>query len=164
MQIQHSGGFTLSTVASVQEVTARNLHLLQTIESTVNRLSSDAQLLNIISRAFDEVFTALKSREVEDPIDPDGIICAALRKASDATSRMYGTCVKKRQSAAFDKRLREDDGVVDAYDGFISEIEAMHDLIEEIIEWIDVRISSLDAPSGIVYTSVDDLVQALNKK
>ena len=163
MQIQYSSVFALSTVASLQEVTARNLHLLQTIESTVNRLGSDAKLLNTIGSAFSEVFEALKSRPEDDAIDPDGIICAALRKASDAASRMYKTCVLKRQAAADDKRLQHDDGVVDAYDEFITEIHAMHDLIEEIIEWIDVRIASLDDPSGVVYTSVDDLFKALNK-
>jgi hypothetical protein len=163
MRVHVQSEFTLSTVASVQEVTARNLHLLQTIESTVNRLSSDAHLVQSISRAFDEVFAAIKQRPAEKAIDPDGIICGALRKASDAASRMYGTCNAKRQAAHEDKRLNADDGVVDAYDDFIDEIHAMHDLLEEMIEWIDIHDASLELPSGVVYSNVDDLFEALNK-
>lgn len=164
MQAHFQSGFSLSTAASVQAVTARNLQLLQAIENTVSRLTSDTDLLHSICLTFAEVFDALKKADGDEVIDPQGIVCNSLRNASEATTRIYASTTRARQSARDDKRLRSDDGVVDAFDRKLKVVRSMHDLIEEMVEWIEIHDASLEKPTGAVYATVDELFDALDKE
>ena len=163
MQAHFLSDVSLSTAASVQAMTARNLQFLQAIETTVNHLGSDSQLLSSIAHGFEEILGALKQRDNGQVIDSEGVICASLFNASEATSRIYARATAARQSACDDKQLRSDDGVVEAFDEYIEAVTSVHDLVEEIKDWIETHDAALEPSTGVVYSSVDDLMAALSK-
>lgn len=163
MQTHFHCSIELTSAAVVQEVAARNLQLLQAIESTVARLSSDAKVLSGICGTFDEVLKALRAAQPAEAIDPQDVICNILRRASDAVLNMHARGTARRKSAVQDKRLREDDGVVDAFTEYLAVLDQLHEVIEEMAEWIDTHDAALEPPTGNVYSNVDDLFAAINK-
>lgn len=155
--------FTLSTVASVQAVAARNLQLLQAIENTVNRLGSDTKLLGGIADGFAELMEAVQKSNSDNPLDPQGFVCTSLQNSSDAASRIYARATGARQSACDDKALRPDDGVVEAFDEYLAAVASVHDLIEQIKDWIEIHDAALEPSTGVTYSDVNALFEALGK-
>lgn len=153
---------TLGSAASVQAFTARNLQLLQAIESTLTHLDSDTDLLNAVGRGFDEIFASLKARANGEMIDGEGATCAALSNASDACSRMYANATKRHKAACADKRLQADDGVVEAFESYMEALRGLHDLIEEIKDWIETHDALLEPATGASYATAEDLFAALD--
>jgi hypothetical protein len=57
--------------------------------------------------------------------------------------------------------LQPDDGVAEAYDGFIAAMHALHDTVEVLREWIAMHDALLQPTTGKTFDSVDDLFDAL---
>lgn len=161
MQAHHHSTFR-GTAASVQAVAARNLQLLQAIESTLSRLDSDTGLLLAIGRAFEEITNSLTERAQDQPVDPEGAACVALMQASDACSRMYSNAARQHQAACRDRSLREGDGVVEAFEEYLAALRSVHDLVEDVRNWVETHDALLEPATGVVYTNADDLIAALN--
>ena len=149
------------TPARVQALAARNLQLLQAIESTLSQLGSDVKLVYAIAGAFEEIQRALSEGANGTVIDPEGVACSALVKASDACLRIHAAAKSGHQAACDDRRLRNEDGVADAYAEYLIAVESAHDSIESLREWIATHDALLDPDLPGSYTSVDDLFGAM---
>ena len=162
MQTQRFTAQTHMSLSSAQSFAARNLQLLTAIENTIDTLKSDTGLIQNIRSGYAEIGTVLK--QFTDTIDHDGSLSTMVEKASDACSRIYKDSVRRQKAAATDPALRPDDGVTDAYDEFIESVQALHDELEELREWIAVHDALLDPSTGHVYSSVDSLFEAMGLK
>lgn len=163
MQTRFFGGSSSATSASLQAVTARNLQFLQAIDSTVDSLGSDSRLFDAIAAGFQEILERLQSGSFDQLVDPQGNIRDSLRRAAEATSRIHARGSQARQSACDDPDLHADDGVVEAFDQYLESVSAVHDLAEEICEWIEIQEASSEQSTGQVFSSVDELFKALIK-
>lgn len=140
---------------------ARNLRLLGEIESTLNALKADIGLVKSITEGYDEIEQKLASRETL--IDPEGRLQGLITKASDTCVRIYSDLKRRHAAACIDPQLRPDDGVAEAYDEYLSAVEALHDRLEEFREWVAIHDAILQPSTGAVYSTVDDLFDALLK-
>jgi len=147
--------------AQVQALAARNLQLLQAIENTVSVLSSDVKIIFSIAAGFAEIHSMLSGNPSESAIDPDGVVCGALAKASDASARMHRAAKAKHQAACTDHQLHSDDGVADAYADYLAAIENVHDCIEALKEWIATHDAALEADLPGTFADVDALFAAM---
>ncbi len=150
------------TPSGAQALAARNLDLLRAIENTVDCLSADTDLVRSICATYAEIQTKLSPSTIE--IDPTGHIRSVLEKASGSCARIYEDAKKRHLSATTDPHLRSDDGVVDAYDEFMSSINQLHDTIEELCEWISTHDAILQPTVGLVFETVDSLFDSLLAK
>ena len=147
------------TPSGAQALAARNLEFLQAIENTVDCLSTDTNLVLSICATYAELQSKLSASK--DEIDPTGHICAVLDKASSSCTRIYNDEKNRHLSATRDSQLRADDGVVDAYDEFMTAINQLHDTIEELCEWISNHDAVLQPTTGSTFETVDSLFDAL---
>lgn len=147
--------------AHVQALAARNLQLLQAIESTVSRLGSDVQLIHSIAKAFEEIHSFLAKTPGQSPIDPEAVVCGALTKASDACARMHSAAKAKHKSACEDRQLCNDDGVADAYEEYLAAIDSAHSCIEGLKEWIATHDAILEPDLPGTFSDVDALFEAM---
>jgi hypothetical protein len=63
-----------------------------------------------------------------------------------------------------DPELRQDDGLVEAYNEFVSAVNELHDTIEELSEWISTHDAVLQSTTGQTFETVDSLFGALLSK
>jgi phosphoglycolate phosphatase-like HAD superfamily hydrolase len=145
----------------VQELTARNLHLLQAIESTITTLSSDMRLLEALTSAFGEIFDKLQADVPEEAIDPQERASNALNMTEEIAQRMYTKAVNRHKAAQNDPRLTPEDGVAYAYEEYLDALKRLFDTVEELKEWIETHDALLEPTTGKTYASVDDLFAAM---
>jgi hypothetical protein len=147
--------------AFVQAAAARNLQLLQAIESTLVRVESNTRLMDAVASDVSDVLALLQAANVSHALDPSGVVCKNFERAANIAASMYADARKRHQSAHDDFRLTSDDGVADAYDAYIGSIKGAHDAFEELREWIATHDDILEPSVGVVYNNVGDLMAAL---
>ena len=74
---------------------------------------------------------------------------------------MHHVASLRRASAAADKRLRQDDGIVEVFDSFLATLSDAHDVLHELKEWIETHDALLEPAIGEVHATADDLVKAI---
>ena len=161
--MQNTGHYVATTGVSVrvQELTARNLHLLQAIESTLSVLDSDTNLLGAVTGAFHEIAERLQKEVPEQKIDAQGRACNALSLAADSVRRMHARATEQHKSACDDPRLTQEDGVARAYESYIEGLEHAFDAIQSLKDWIENHDALLEPALEGTFTSVGDLFAAM---
>jgi hypothetical protein len=156
--------FTGQGVSSsgAQSLVVRNLELLRAIEDTVDGLVADTDLVTSISRTYSELKSQLLPNTTE--IDPSGRICAVLDKASNSCVRIFNDANNRHVSARLDPQVRPDDGLVEAYNEFVSAVSELHDTIVELSDWISSHDAVLQPTTGQTFETVDTLFDALLSK
>lgn len=145
----------------VQALTARNLQLLQAIESTLGSLANDTQLLRAITGGFEDIQGRLESAVPHNEIDPTGTINEGLCLAASAVHRMHARAEKQHASACCEPLLTPDDGVADAYSTYLTSLAGVFDSIEHLRDWICTHDAILQPSTGKTYVDVDDLFSDL---
>lgn len=152
------------TPSRVQAYAGRALDLLQAIEKTIDCLVDNCDFLAVMSSGVTKQLDLLQKSAGETALDPEGRVCDLLSKCLDSVERMHHVAIKKRDAASADERLYKDDGVVEAYEAFLSALSHHHDVVHELKEWIETH-DALQAPAiGPVYGSADDLFKAILQK
>lgn len=138
---------------------ARNLELLAAIENTLDALNGDTELIHAIANGYAEIKNRLAEQSRE--IDPEGRMAQLLGKASDACARIYHDAQQRHAAACQDPAITAEDGVEEAYNTFMAAISHMHDVVEDLREWIAVHDAVLQPTTGATFTSTDDLFKSL---
>lgn len=154
----HTG---MGSPSRVQAYAGRTLDLLHAIEKTVDHLSENRDHIAVLAGGMVKTLQMLQNAKIETSIDPEGRVCDLLGQSLDALARMHASSARRRESAVADTRLRHDDGVVEAYDNFLSALNDAHEVVHELKEWIETHEALLDSPSGTTYSEVDDLFTAM---
>jgi|GEM_PF-1248912 len=148
--------------SGAQSLAVRNLELLRAIEDTLDGLIADTDLVRSISRTYSELKSKLLPNTSE--IDPSGRICAVLDKASSSCVRIYNEAKSRHIFVRCDSHSHLDDGLVEAYNEFVSAINELHDTIEELSEWITTHDAVLQPTTGQTFENVDSLFDSLLSK
>jgi len=140
---------------------ARNLTLLNAIETTLDALRADTGLIASIERTYDEIYDILI--EAAQELTQDGIqLCLTpVEKASDAVSRLWCDARDRQQSANADLQLRPDDGVTEAWQELMDALHSLHAKIEEVRDWLEDMAAIREPHESRVFTNVDDLVASI---
>ena len=102
--------------------------------------------------------------QVTTEIDPSGRICAVLDKASSSCVRIYNDAKNRHVFARLDPQIRPDDGLVEAYNEFVSAVNELHDTIEELSDCISTHDAVLQPTTGQTFETVDSLFDSLLSK
>lgn len=145
--------------AYAQAMVARNLQLLQAIETTLLHLEQDTQQLHLMTSGIESTLEELQRATAVTPtaIDPAGAVCRSLEVTGDIASRMYRRAKAQHADACQDFRLTSDDGIADAYGGYLAAVESFHDAVEALREWIATHDAVLEPGNGQVFNSVEAL-------
>lgn len=160
MQAKNRISINPLTPFGAQAFAARNLELLASIENTLDALSADTKLVHAIDEGFQEVGQKLAGFGGE-PIDPEGRFQTLLSKSSDGCARIHRDICLRQRSACTDPDLRSSDGLADACSDFILAVDALHDTIERLREWVADHDAVLEPSTGQRYANAEALFDAL---
>ncbi len=158
-----SEGVTVLAVSPsrVQAQAGRTLDFLHVIEKTIDALTQNCDVLEAISAEVIKLLEALKVKPPAASIDPEGRARELMSKSIATLERMHAAEQLKRNAAAADHRLDEDDGVVEAFDSLLSCLARMHEVTYEFKEWIDTHEALLEPAIGPVYENAEELFKAI---
>lgn len=149
------------TAAGVQAYAGRTLQLLQAIEQTIDHVTENRDLVTALGKGATDYLAALEQDPPAGPLDPEGRVCRTFAAAISALERMHQDAGMRRAAAATDRRLRDDDGVVDIYDSFLQALSDAHDAVHEVKEWIETHDALLEPATGGTYADATDLIDAI---
>lgn len=153
------GAIDLSA-SHLQAFAARNASLLSIIEQTVSGLGSDERHLALMTGDIREMADKLAAAELKN-LDPDGRVVELLRLSADAALRMYNRATVKCDAARQDGRLTAADGVVDAYEAYISTVADYHNALADLLELVENLKALAEPRSSAVYTDVGAMFKDL---
>ena len=139
----------------LQAQAARTVAFLHLIESTIQRLTGNTEVLRTAIRESKRVVDHIRAEGPPTPLDPEGRACELLEQAAAVAERVYQRTVGQRDSANRDARLSDEDGVVDAFDQLVEALADFHNQIGELREAVLIHDARLAGPSGRVYDDVD---------
>lgn len=162
MQRNHSinTDYVRAFVRRTEEEAARNLRALERIEATCGALRAMADFTRREARSTYDLAEMISADRSHGSIDPEDLFSASSQRVQDMLAQAVRTLTKERDAAARNPALREDDGVVEAFDDLIVALREFHGTIGELI----VAIMEHDAdrsPRVGEFTSADDLIAAL---
>lgn len=121
-EIQEFGRF-------MSDGTARSLHLLRAIESTVLAVGTIRDQM-VSFKNMTEVLTTSLSK-TEESVPEMGIL-DVFEEVQDGLGRLHATLEKKLSFAKADTKLRDEDAVCDVYDQACESLRELHDTIEHL--------------------------------
>jgi cytochrome c556 len=144
----------------------RRLEVLAAIEQTCGALRADADLFRSEARRVHDLASKLNALAPRDTaaIGAEAQAAAAVfRAAQDLAQRAVAYLRSSREAARRDPRLRDDDGVVDAYDEAIDAVCDWHDALDALADCV-LEIEADHAGAGSpAFESADDLIAALRQ-
>lgn len=109
----------------------RSLDLLREIDGTIDAITHHCRLFNGAQAAFDTVARNILSGAATREIPEDDII-PVLEQLQDSLVTTYAESKAKMQCAIRDPRLRDDDGVVDAYRTLLQALDSLNSTTEKL--------------------------------
>jgi cell division septum initiation protein DivIVA len=155
------GGVHVLTSGRLQAEAARSVAFLNAIESTVSHLVTNAQIATAMAKECHQIAESMSAAPIEAALDPEGRVCDLLRQAADGLSRVHARCSAKEQAARGDQGLSGEDGVADAYAGFLESISHWHDALEELRERIETMDALVSESGGATYADVDEMLSTI---
>lgn len=137
------------TSGQVQAQAARSVALLNAIEGTITRLVSDTEITYTLVRESRLFLESLKSSERTELLDPEGRACDLFKQGSAASLRLYNKCIDKRNAARTATELSSEDGVAEAYTGFIAALADLHNVLEDIRDTMATLDAELSPVVGV---------------
>ncbi len=126
-------GQQVATLKFALSEEARSLDLLRAIEETIDslawmrsRLDGDSELVE------STIATINESAHVVIRLDADGSVCASLQEAQSVVEALHKDMAGRRDAACLAGELRENDGVIEAYDEAIDAAARLHNAINTV--------------------------------
>jgi hypothetical protein len=151
---------TISSGA-VHDQAQRSLALLQAIESTVNQVEGDVQILNTITGELQRMVDQLGATTHTTPLDPEGRIETLIHLSGEACERMYQRAIRRRDSARADGNLTDDDGVADCLSRYVAALADFHNAILAFCDTVATLDAMQEPMTGQSYTDVGSLLADL---
>lgn len=142
----------------------RRLELLAAIEQTCGALRAHANFSRSEARRVRELAERLNGL----PLDASAALAAEAQAAADAfraaqavAQRVVAGMRVRREAAIHDPLLRDDDGVVDAYDEAIEAVCDWHDALGALADCVLEIEADHSGPRSPAFDSADELIAAL---
>lgn len=151
----------LPSPGELQACAARSLQLLQVIEATVSAVTSDCDMLRLLTRDLADIERSLMDRTPEVLLDPEGRVSGTLGILEDIAERLHRRASAAYRAAVNDAELRDDDGVADAWEDCVTAAADLHGAAQSLRERVAL-LDGLKSPrSGATYATPDDLFAAM---
>ena len=147
--------------SELQTFSARNLQLLQTIESTTTRLSMDCELLSAVAHSMRTAELMLEDVEIKVTLDPEGRLKEVFERISALAQAAYNRAFESRELARNDDRLTEADGVVDGYEAYLAVVSEVFEANRELADRVDMLDAMHSLRSDKAYSNIDDMFSDL---
>jgi hypothetical protein len=122
-----------SLSALLCEAEARSLELLKTIDETIDTLAWYTRHMDADRELIERTVALINnSGGLSVRLDADGRVCESLESVQAAVLSMHEDMVAKRDAARRACELREEDGVVEAYDEVIQSAADLHDAVNTV--------------------------------
>lgn len=126
------GRNALAFSVDVQGEAARSLELLRAIDDAVEWLNRIRKKFEADTEYARATIARVNRLSPIMQMDLAGAICIQFERAQSAVCDTHAALVAKRDAARSAPELREDDGVVDAYDGVIEAAINLHDALDTL--------------------------------
>lgn len=136
---------------------ARSVALLHVIESTIEVVTSNAAIVRSVTSDLLALIDRVDEYDGDALLDPEGRACDLFEKASQSALRLYETCPTKIAAAKRDHNLRDDDGVVDAWQDLMAALADYHNAIQDLRDRI-LTVDALKSPRSRAYSDIEELL------
>lgn len=151
----------LPSPGELQACAARSLQLLQVIEATVSAVTSDCDMLRLLTRDLANIERSLMDRTPEVLLDPEGRVSGTLGILEDIAERLHRRASAAYRAAVNDADLHDDDGVADVWEDCVTAAADLHGAAQSLRERVAL-LDGLKSPrSGATYASPEDLFAAM---
>lgn len=163
---EHRSGRDPSYIARVgrnlTSQTLRSIELLDAIDGTLEALRADTSALHDLGETMRTVGSFLRDAPMSPPfVDPEGRAEQALQGALGGLSNMHKALTARRTAASNDDQLREDDGVVAAFDDALAICRDVYDIVAEVAELLAEALADHEPTVAGQFDSVDEFLAAL---
>jgi hypothetical protein len=142
----------------VQHYSARSLDLLRDIEATIRGLQYDQRLCETLCALATSSSEALRARPSNEEIDPVGKIEATMHRAQEAAKALYDELIRRRDVARADRRVQDEDGLIDEFTRTIACVADPHNAINALRWALGEHDADLSPVSGPAFETIDDLL------
>lgn len=150
----------LPSPGELQAYAARSLQHLQVIEATVSAVSSDCDMLRLLTRDLVDIERRLMDDVPEVSLDPEGRVSRTLIVLEEIAERLHRRASEAYRAAIADTELHEDNGVADVWADCIGAAADLHEAAQNLRERV-VLTDRLKSPRSDAYETVDDLFSAM---
>ena len=148
------------SVSAHADQTARRLELLRAIDVTISALRQEREFYEKFDSLVGDYTSNVKRSKSPQQIDPEGKQEGIYSNAQSAADRLSAVLNEKKDSAASDPEVFEEDGLVDEFDRTIEVLDSLRDQIQHLRRAISEHDASLEKVIGPFNTG-KDLVAAL---
>jgi hypothetical protein len=138
---------------------SRTLDVLAAIDQTCGALRAETDAMRLHERRLHEVIGQINALPPGPELEPAArldVFRAAQALLEQAVESLQHRC----EAASRAPELREDDGVVDAYEAAIAAARELHAAIGELVFAV-LEHDADRSPAGPVFASADELIAAL---
>jgi hypothetical protein len=160
MELQDMNERLGPTSGQVVAQAARNVALLNAIESTVKMVASNMTIIRSMNQDIIPLIERIEAYDGESLLDPDGRAAELLVQAAHTAKRLYDDAIKRCEAAKADRRLCDDDGVAAVWSELTTALADYHNNLEDLRDHVETA-DSLKSPRGRVYTDVGSLLADL---
>lgn len=164
MGVSCCGSESEMTVARRVEAEAqRSLELLRVIEKTVESVIGISKVFEGIADSMRDLAARIVAGGEEAELDPDGKNVQIFATGQAVCESMLTRFERCLASARADTMLREDDGVVEAYEQAIAAVRDLGGAMEDLIVAITVHDGAASGPASEPFTCAEDLIAFLRR-
>ncbi|TFW15928.1 hypothetical protein [Duganella callida] len=139
---------------------ARDLELLGKIDQTLKAVADQTVKFQSMSLMVDSLIDPVQKAKFPNT-DKLVEVEAAFVSALPVSEKYYDTVVAMRQSAVDDKRLTEDDGIVEAYDALVEQAAAYHNSLSNLAWIIGEQIVDAEETVPLSFEDADDMFASM---
>lgn len=160
--VEGPDGFASSS-AQLQAYARRTLDFLTVIENTVSGLATNRDVVVLLNKECKKTLGRIKKSHFDSEIDPDGCICDSLTNAAAVAERLYNSAVQRRAMIRENAAITTEDGLDEAFTGFIAAVADFHNVLEDLRDAILTLDASREPSTGTTFRSADELLAHLLK-
>ncbi len=153
----------LSVARRLEAQAQRSLDLLRAIERTVESVVGISKVLEGIADGMRDLAARIVNGDERAELDPDGKNAAVFEAGRAVCLALLGRFERCVAAARADVELREDDGVVDAYELAISAVRDLDEAIDALIVAIAIHDGAASGPASEPFSRADDLIAFLRR-
>jgi hypothetical protein len=158
-----SPGYVAAFGRQLYAGTHRDLDFLNTIEEICGALRYYTDSLRGQIRDVIALTEKIGQRTSNGQLDPSGVALSNYEQSQDAIASYVRDLVARRESAVNDPDLRDDDGVVEAYDEMIAAERDLHAALGDLIGALAEHDADRSAKIGAPAKSAEELIGLLRR-
>jgi len=138
----------------------RDISLLAQIDETIEAVADEVVKFQSLALMTDHFIEVLQKAAIPD-VSGLAELQLMFARSIEIVASYHQNQIIKRQSAIEDKRLTNEDGIVDAYDTLIQQVAQFHNNLSSLSWLLGEHLAEADTTMPETFTSADALFKAI---